>query len=85
MTLPKITKEWVLSELSKVSLILAFLAGIPYTVGEAANVLPPAVKAYATGWLGGLALATKLTQYAIMFVTHFWGTGATPDPTNPLK
>lgn len=59
------TSDKLLKELSQASLILAVLAGLPYSLGAAADVLPPEGKKWITLIAGVSAALAKTTQLII--------------------
>ena len=85
MNLPKIDKPWILSELSKASVILAIASGIPYSFGEVADVLGPQAKKAVTLITIGTAALAKFTEWAIRIVTAYTGAPVPPVTPSPLS
>lgn len=84
MNLPKLDKAFLLSELSKFSLILAVASALPYAFGDVANALgPTAKKAVAITALSVSALS-KITQWTIQLVTAYTGAPVPPVVVAPL-
>lgn len=55
----------LLKELSQTSLILAVLSGLPYSLGTAADILPPEAKKWITLVAGVSAALMKIVQLVI--------------------
>jgi hypothetical protein len=72
----------LLEHLNDFSLLLAVASGLPYTMGDAADILPPTVKKYVTLVAVSAAALTKLTQVAIKVISSFNVPGS--PPANPL-
>lgn len=60
MKLP--TKAAIIALMGDISLLLAFFASLPYTLGEVADILPPKVKAWLTVLAGVAAGLLKIVQ-----------------------
>lgn len=56
------TKAAIVAYAGDLSLILAFIAGLPYTMGEMADILPPKGKIWVTGSAAIAAALLKLVQ-----------------------